>query len=71
MLLVLLYLVYVCFVWLFIVFYNNCVNVILWLVGVQLKDEFDIVVFIVELFEMIVELLFEGLLDYEEYMWLI
>jgi magnesium and cobalt exporter, CNNM family len=67
MLLVPPYLIYVRAARPFIVFYNKCANAILWLLGVQPKDELDITVSTVELSEMIAESVSEGLLDPEEH----
>ena len=52
----------------FIAFYNWCANISLRAVGVEVRDELEITVSTVELSEMIVESLSEGLLDPEEHM---
>ncbi|HUH72278.1 MAG TPA: hemolysin family protein [Mycobacterium sp.] len=67
MLLVPPYLAYVRAVRPFIVFFNECANLVMRALRVEPKDELDITVSTVELSEMIAESLSEGLLDPEEH----
>ncbi|HYO04383.1 MAG TPA: hemolysin family protein [Mycobacterium sp.] len=61
------YLVYMRLAKPFIAFYNWCANTTLRTFGVEPKDELDVTVSTVELWEMIAESLSEGLLDPEEH----
>jgi CBS domain containing-hemolysin-like protein len=67
MLLVPPYLLYVRVARPFIWFYNRCANAVLWMLGVQPKDELEIAVNTAELSELIAESVSEGLLDPEEH----
>ncbi|OIN79148.1 hemolysin family protein [Mycobacterium malmoense] len=67
MLLVPPYLVYVRAARPFIVFYNQCANLVLRALRVQPKEELDVTVSTAELSEMIAESVSEGLLDREEH----
>jgi CBS domain containing-hemolysin-like protein len=51
----------------FIVFYNNCANVVLRALHVEPKDELDVTVSTAELSQLIAESVSEGLLDPEEH----